>query len=156
MQRNVPVRQVLPDLAVLGIAQRQPHDEKELAQARGVDDRFRRGKIAAQILEAVEQGRRAEPPAGRNGSDDLDRELRPAVTLISAWVSQVAKTERIDTAILATRADLVAFLSNDPDARLAHGWRAEILGEGIERLVTGRAALTFDRGAGLKLVDIPD
>ena len=36
-----------------------------------------------------------------------------------------------------------------------HGWRNEILGEGIERLVTGRAALTFDRGAGLRLVDVP-
>jgi ribonuclease D len=71
-------------------------------------------------------------------------------------VSQVAKSERIDASTLATRADLVAFLSHDESARLLHGWRNEILGEGIERLVTGRAALTFDRGAGLRLVDVPD
>jgi ribonuclease D len=156
MERNVPVRQVLPDLAVLGISQRQPSSEKELSQARGVDDRFSRGKVAAQILEAVEMGKHADPPEARNGNDEMERDLRPAVTLISAWVSQVAKTERIDTSILATRADLVAFLSNDPSARLTRGWRAEILGEGIERLVTGRAALTFDRGAGLRLVDVTD
>lgn len=156
MERNVPVRQVLPDLAVLGISQRQPSNEKELSQARGVDDRFNRGKVAAKILEAVATGKQADPPESRNGTDDLERELRPAVTLISAWVSQVAKSQKIDTSMLATRADLVAFLSKDPSARLAHGWRAEILGEGIERLVNGRAALTFDRGSGLRLVDVAD
>jgi ribonuclease D len=154
MKRNVPVRQVLPDLAVLGIAQRQPTNEKELSQARGVDERFSRGKPAAEILAAVAEGKLADPPDARPGGDDLERDLRPAVTLVSAWVSQVARTERIDASILATRSDLVAFLVRDPDARLNHGWRAELLGEGLERLVEGRAALTFERGDGLRLVDV--
>jgi ribonuclease D len=154
MRRNVPVRQVLPDLAVLGIAQRQPTTEKELSQARGVDERFSRGKPAAEILAAVAEGMLADPPDARPGADDLERELRPAVTLVSAWVSQVARTQRIDASILATRSDLVAFLARDPDARLSHGWRTELLGEGLERLVEGRAALTFERGDGLRLVDV--
>jgi ribonuclease D len=155
-ERNIPVRQVLPDLAILGIAQRQPTNNKELSHARGVDDRFTRGKVADQILAAVAEGRAAEPPAAIASNDDLDRDLRPAVTLIAAWVSQVAKRERIDTAMLATRADLIAFLSGDPDARLAVGWRNELLGEGIDRLISGRAALTFDRGNGLRLVGVAD
>lgn len=152
--RDIPVRQVLPDLAVLGIAQRQPSDERELAQARGVDARFSRGKVAAEILAAVEEGKQAEPPPVPAGSDELERDLRPAVTLVSAWVSQVARDARIDTAILATRADLVALLGGDPDARLLQGWRAELLGDGVGRLMEGRAALTFDRGNGLRLVDV--
>ena len=69
MQRNIPVRQVLPDLAVLGIAQRQPTNEKELSQARGVDERFSRGKPAAEILGRRRRGqaRRAarRPSRGR-------------------------------------------------------------------------------------------
>jgi ribonuclease D len=156
MERNIPVRQVLPDLAVLGISQRQPSSEKELSQARGVDERFSRGKVAAQILQAVADGKRAEPPAARSSGDDLERELRPAVTLISAWVSQVARSEKIDTSILATRSDLIALLSGDPDARLTRGWRRELLGDGIDHLLQGRAALTFDRGAGLRLVPVAD
>lgn len=152
--RNVPVRQVLPDLAILGIAQRRPTSEKELGQARGVDDRFNRGKIAAELLAAVAAGNVAEPPEPLPSSDDLERDLRPAVTLVSAWVSQLAKDARIDTAILATRADLIALLAGDPDSRLSHGWRAELVGEGIGRLLSGDAALTFDKGAGLKLVDL--
>jgi len=153
--RNVPVRQVLPDLAILGISQRRPATEGDLKQARGVDERFQRGKVAAEILAAVAEGNAAEPPEPPVSTDDLERDLRPAVTLVSAWVSQVAKQERIDTAMLATRADLIALLAGDPDARLRHGWRAELLGEGIERLVGGQAALTFDKGAGLRLVDLP-
>jgi ribonuclease D len=104
----------------------------------------------------VAEGRSAEPPPAVASNEDLDRDLRPAVTLIAAWVSQVAKRERIDTATLATRADLVAFLSGDPDARLKSGWRNELLGEGIDRLISGRAALTFDRGNGLRLVGVAD
>lgn len=153
--RNIPVRQVLPDLAILGIAQRRPATEGDLKQARGVDERFQRGKVAAEILAAVAAGNVAEPPDPPVSSDDLERDLRPAVTLVSAWVSQVAKQERIDTALLATRADLISLLAGDPDARLRHGWRAELLGEGIEGLVSGRAALTFDKRSGLRLVDLP-
>ena len=155
MERNIPVRQVLPDLAVLGIAQRQPSTEKELSQARGVDERFSRGKVATQILEAVAIGKLSEPPEPQPGGDDLERDLRPAVALVSAWVSQVAKTERVDTSILATRSDLVELLGGDPEARLLHGWRAELLGDGITRLLDGSAALTFDKGRGLSLVSVP-
>jgi ribonuclease D len=155
MSTDIPVRHVLPDLAILGIAQRQPTTERDLGQARGVDDRFSRGSIAAEILQAVRDGLVAEPPEQRPGVEDLERELRPAVTLVSAWVSQVARDERIDASLLATRADLVALLRGDEGARLASGWRAELLGGGVRGLVAGTAALTFDGKGALKLVDLP-
>lgn len=151
MRVDIPVRQVLPDLAVLGISQRAPTTPKELKQARGVDERHAKGSIAEEILEAVSVGRDAEPPEPPRSSDDLDRNLRPAITLISAWVGQLARDERIDNGLLATRADIVAFLREDDDARLSSGWRAEMLGDGIRRLVSGRAGLTFDPSGRLTL-----
>jgi len=80
--------------------------------------------------------------------------LRPAVTLVSAWVSQLARQQRLDTTLLATRADLVALLAGAPDARLASGWRAQVLGEDVKRLVAGEAALSFDGNGGLRLIDL--
>ncbi|MEL6891928.1 MAG: HRDC domain-containing protein, partial [Actinomycetota bacterium] len=151
MRVDIPVRQVLPDLAVLGVAQRAPRTLKELRQARGVDERHSRGGIAEELLAAVEAGRGAPPPEPPRSSDDLDRNLRPAITLISAWVSQMARDERIDTALLATRADIVSFLREDDDARLATGWRSELLGSGIRALVSGEAGLTFDPEGRLTL-----
>ncbi len=154
MRTDVPVRQVLPDLAILGIAQRAPTTEKELSQARGVDERHARGAIAAEILEAVRIGRDADPPATPPSNDDLDRKLRPAVTLISAWVGQLARDERIDTALLATRSDIVAFLRGDDGARVASGWREELVGDGIRGLVGGTAGLTFDGEGRLRLISV--
>ncbi len=151
---DMPVRQVLPDLAILGIAQRQPATIDELAQARGVDERHRRGRIGREVIAAVAEGRGADPPPLPDSVDELDRSKRPAITLVSAWISQVARDARIDTALLATRADLVAALRGDPDARLAHGWRAELLGDGLSRLMEGRAALTFDGKGSLRLIDV--
>jgi ribonuclease D len=155
MSIDSPVRQVLPDLAILGIAQKQPRTVQELAHARGVDDRHTRGTIAKELLEAVAEGVANEVPLPTPDGDDLDRSMRPAVALVSAWVSEIARQERIDTALLATRNDLVSFLRGDSDARLATGWRHDLLGDGIRRLVAGRAALTFDGNGGLNLIAVP-
>lgn len=152
---DIPVRQVLGDLGVLGISQRQPATVEELAQCRGVDERHYRGRIGRELLAAVEQAMTAEAPRAGGGGDDVDRGLRPAITLISAWISQVAKSARIDTSTLATRSDLIALVNGDPGARLRHGWRAELIGDGVARLLAGTAALTFDGHGGLRLVDVP-
>ncbi len=152
---DVPVRQILPDLAILGIAQKHPATVAELSQSRGVEDRHARGALGAEILAAVADGLRRDVAGPVADGDELERALRPAVTLVSAWISEIARVERIDTALLATRADLVALLRGDADARLAHGWRGELVGDGIRRLVEGRAGLTFDGRGGLRLIDIP-
>lgn len=151
MASDVPPRQVLADLALQGIAQREPSTVDELSQARGVDDRHVRGGFAAEILEAVRRGQEAPldlpPPDG----DDLDRSLRPAVTLVSAWVSEVARREEIDPAILGTRADIVDFLRGSSEARLGAGWRYDLVGRQLGDIVSGRAALAFDGRGGLVL-----
>jgi ribonuclease D len=156
MRTDIPVRQVLPDLAILGIAQRAPSSLKELSQARGVDDRHARGGLAEEILDAVRAAKGAPAPAPPTSVDDLDRNMRPAVTLVSAWVGQLARDERIDPALLATRADIVAFLRGDADARLAEGWRNDLVGDGIRRLVGGEAGLTFDPEGRLRLHAVAD
>jgi ribonuclease D len=154
MSVDIPVRQVLPDLAILGISQKQPRTVHDLSQARGVDDRHTKGNISKEILAAVELGMQTEASLPAPDGDELDRHLRPAVTLISAWISDVARRKKVDNALLATRSDLVALMRRDPNARLASGWRAELLGDGVTRLVQGRAALTFDGKGGLHLIDV--
>jgi ribonuclease D len=154
MRIDIPVRHVLPDLAILGVSQRAPSTTRELSQARGVDERHSRGAIAEEILDAVAKAKGATPPDAPKSNDDLDRNLRPAVALVTAWVAQLARDERIDTALLATRADIVALLRGDDDARLAAGWRGALLGDGIRDLVGGRSGLTFDGAGRLELVDV--
>jgi ribonuclease D len=142
---DVPPRYVMPDLAVVTIAQRPPRSAGDLHKVRGLDDRHLRGRQAEDLIAAIEHA--LEQPTERRDDQpprDLDRELRPAVGLVAAWVSQLARNLEIDTTLLATRADLEALLRGDADARLAEGWRAEIVGEPVRRLVEGEAALAFN------------
>lgn len=152
MDSDVPPRQVLPDLALHGIAQREPETVSELGQARGVDDRHTRGSVAQEILRAVALGRQNPVELAHSDVDEVDRHLRPAITLVSAWVSEVARTEEIDSALLATRQDIIEFLRGDGQARISSGWRHRLLGTQLESLLNGRAGLSFDGRGGLKMI----
>lgn len=147
-----PVRFVLSDLAVVGIAHEAPRTPDQLARIRGVDQRHIRGPQGGHILAAVEEGRGLRDAAVTTGRrSDLDRELRPALALLAAWVSQLGRDQCIDAGLLATRNDLTAFLTGDPCSRLASGWREELVGRPARRLVDGELALAFDGKGGLVL-----
>jgi ribonuclease D len=149
---DIPVRHVLPDLALVGIASNPPSTLGELRKLRGVDDRHGRGATGEAILAAVADGLAAPVDSAPHARrEDVDRDQRPAVALASAWLSQLARDLRIDAALLATRSDLSTFLNDDPSARLARGWRHALLGEPIRRLVAGDFALAFDGKGGLTL-----
>ncbi len=145
---NQPVRFVLPDLALQAIVHGQPVTVTALRAVRGLDGRHLRGDVPDQLLAAILRGRQLPEEALQlPAADEVDRNWRPAVALAAAWVAQLARDERIDASLLATRADLVAFLSEDPGSRLATGWRAQLVGRQLARLVAGDAALAFE-GAG--------
>lgn len=139
-----PVRYIMPDLAVVGISQRPPSRPADLKKIRGLEGRGISEAVARDVLDAVNAGKK-NPPPNDNGAAgrELERELRPAVGLVSAWISQLARDLEIETSLLATRNDLEALLRGDPSARLAHGWRAALVGERIRKLVAGEAALAF-------------
>ena len=143
VEMNLPVRQVLPDIAVVGIAQQTPKTQKDLERIRGLDGRHLRAGSAEQLLAAVATGLQAidEPPRVREPS--LSKDLRPVVTLVTAWISQIARDHQLDPALLATRSDVEGLLADNPSSRLHHGWRAEMVGEPIRQLARGDAALAF-------------
>ncbi|WP_426572956.1 ribonuclease D [Aquihabitans sp. McL0605] len=148
-----PVRFVFSDLAVVGVAQRRPKTIEDLRRIRGVDERHAKGKVGEAVLAAVEAGRGQTVSRPDGPTYDLDRRLRPAVSLVAAWVSQLSRDLEIETSLVATRSDIEALLAGDPAARLAVGWRAELVGERIRRLVEGEAALAFDGSGNLVLED---
>ena len=148
-----PARFILPDLALAAIAQRPPRRVEDVAAVRGMDGRYLKGAAGQELLEAVARGRDLpESELRLPPTDDVERRVRPAVTLVAAWIGQLASDLDLDPVLLATRADLHAFLRKDPDARLATGWRKQLIGDAVARLVEGRAALAFD-GRELVLED---
>lgn len=154
-KHDIPPRFVLSDLGLVGAAQRAPSTVEELRKVRGVDGRFLKDGGGSAILDAVERGRAMDPsdvpmlPVDQGPG--LSNELRPAVTLVSAWLAQLGKDEELDAALVATRSDITDILRGAPDARLASGWRADLVGQRVRDLVEGRAALAFDPSGRLLL-----
>lgn len=145
-------RFVMSDLGVVTVASAAPRTVEELRSLRGIDGRSLKGGMAEELLGVIEGARDSQPARSRGQSlPELDAELRPAVPLISAWVSQRSRDLHLETSLLATRADLEDLLRGVPGARLTQGWRADLVGEPIRRLVAGEATLAFDRGHGLVL-----
>ncbi len=162
MDLDLPPRHVLSDIAILGIAQKAPRTAEEMLQSRGVDNRHVSGAHGRDLLESVRVGvQRSEDGElsfPSNDGEDLDKTMRPAATLVSAWVTELARQSDLDAGLLGTRKDIVDLLSGAPTARMGQGWRADIVGRDIEDLVAGRKALTFTKefgGNGLRLVDVP-
>ena len=147
-----PVRFILSDLALVGIAQRRPTTLDQLRGVRGVDDRLGRGDMGETILDLVDAGTKLDPPPrAQNSRRESRPDLRPAVALVAAWVGQIARELSLDPTLLGTRADIEALVRGDEDARLSIGWRAELAGEPIRRLMSGEAAVAFDGDGGLVL-----
>lgn len=161
MTLDIPPRHVMSDIAVLGVAQKSPRNSDELLGCRGVDGRHTRGAQGEALLRAISDGVAAasggELTIPTPEGDDLDKALRPAITLVSAWVTELARQSEIDSVLLGTRRDIVELLAGDVGARMATGWRADIVGRDIADLVEGRKALTFRPVQGersLRLVDV--
>ncbi len=149
---DLPVRTVLPDLALQAIAHRPPTSADALQHLRGLEGRHLHRDAVQDLLAAVQRGRAlTDPDLQLPPNEDVPKEYRAAVALLIAWVAQLARDERVDAAVLATRSDLAAYLRGDPDSKLARGWRAAMIAEPVGALVEGRAALAFDVGAHLVL-----
>ncbi len=142
-----PRRTVLSDLGLLAISQRPPHNAEELRRTRGVDGRHLAQGRAAEILDAVRRG--LELPAERLRLPSEGREApasSAALAVCSGLVRQIADDLDFDQALLATRADVAKLLCGEP-GRLDSGWRREIVGDALRRLVSGEVAAALTREA---------
>jgi ribonuclease D len=145
---DVPVRTVLSDLALASIAYRPPKSRSEIEGVRGVDRRQLHADAVGSLLEAIEAGRMLAPesfhlpPIAPESASQ-----RPAIALALAYVQERAQELELDSAILATRADIARFVKQPPEGRLVDSWRRELVGEPIRRLVSGEASLAVSGGS---------
>ena len=148
-----PRRAVLSDLAVLTIAQRPPHNRQQLEKLRGVDARSLAKGSASEILEAVHRGRTLDEGELRIPPDAAEsRASQVAVTVCSGLVRQIADQLEFDQGLLATRTDIALLVVGEP-SRLDQGWRGDIAGTPIRRLLAGEVAAAFRDDGQLVLED---
>ncbi|HWS44622.1 MAG TPA: HRDC domain-containing protein [Acidimicrobiia bacterium] len=150
---DVPARFVLSDLALAGVVHRPPRSREDLGAIRGIDGRLR-DHTADALLAAVQEGLALPKSELRvPETDRVDRSLAPAVTVLGAWLAQRAAELDLDPSLLATRAELTQLLQGG-ESRLAGGWRADLVGEPLQRLLSGEAVLALrDGGRRIEMRD---
>jgi ribonuclease D len=147
---DVLPRFVLPDLALAAVVGRPPATRDQLFALRGVNRLP--NDVVRELLAAVETGRAMPHDALRLPERfDDGPELDAAVALLVAYVAELARAERIEKQLLATRDDVKALVHGRP-SRLDAGWRAQVAGDALHRLLDGQAVIRLtDRGRRLRL-----
>jgi hypothetical protein len=82
---------------------------------------------------------------------DEGPELDAAVSLLVAYVGELARAERLEKQLLATRDDVRALVYGRP-GRLDEGWRAALAGQSLRKVLDGEAVIRLvDGGRHIKL-----
>lgn len=145
-RRNVPRKWVVSDEVLVEICKNQPRDIQRLRRIRGTDQISDRD--AAGLVAAVNDGLACNP-------DDLPQlqhherpsaEMESVLDLMYAVLRIVSDREGIAPQLIASRDDLYAFARKREGARLSTGWRYEVCGHELKRLLSGEVGLTVKAG----------
>ena len=147
-----PVQSVLSDAALVEIAKRKPASLGRLWQIRGVNPGGLRGR-GRDLLDAVRRGGELPPRAllQHARAPAPDPNDAPLIALAEALLRARAREARLAYELLATRADLQAIVAAErrgaeADVRTLRGWRRELVGEELLKLLGGELSLSASEG----------
>lgn len=151
-QKNMPARRVLRDDLIVELAKRGSADAKKIAHIRGLHHPgFQR--FIPEIADCVARGLSAEPPQPPwQGQGKRPRPPALLQQFLTAAMSYLCRTHNISPTIVGTSDDVGRLASywmsgqqlpeNDADfPQLLRGWRAELVGEPLYHIFTGKRAL---------------
>jgi ribonuclease D len=150
-ERDLPVRYVLPDDVVAGLAVLKPAHLEDLAQLRRLDAGMKR-QMGSAILEAVARGQALDE------ADLPQRPARPAapardalVAFLGAAIAEIARSAQLPPSLLVPRAALERLAREIPADRASfeHAlalspWRLALVADPLWQLCSGLAALKIE------------
>jgi ribonuclease D len=162
-RQNRPVQSVLSDAALVEVAKRRPSSSGELERIRGIGG-ARSGRLAEDLLQAVRQAADRPPPPPPN--DERPPAPKPddaqLVALGEALLRARAREAGLAYELLAARADLQAIVATrrsagtEADVRTLRGWRRELVGEELLRLLDGEVSLSVRRAGNAPRLLVED
>lgn len=145
-RRDLPRKWVASDEVIVEVCKRTPTTLDRLRRIRGTDqigEREARG-----LLEAVARGAACPadecPKIARHARPSAD--VESVVDLMYAVLRLVSEQSGVATQLIATRDELLDFAQNREGSPLATGWRHELAGATLERLLAGEVGLTVRDG----------
>jgi ribonuclease D len=150
-ERDLPLKYIMADDVVGGIAMLRPHRVEDLAQLRRLDAGTRRS-IGDPIVEAVKRGEAIpEAQLPEKFSRPLGNARETLVSLMSVVIGEIARENDLPASLLAPRAALERLARQVPSERGEFEraldlspWRMQLVGERLWRLLSGEAAMRIE------------
>lgn len=145
-KRDIPRKWVVSDEILVEVSKRSPKTPDRVRRIRGTEQLS--DADVDQIVRAVLKGLTiapAELPAPKR-RERSSAEAEGAIDLMYALLRIVSDKSGVAPQLIATRDDLVDLASGRKDCRLRCGWRHEIVGAQMERLLAGEIGLTVKDG----------
>jgi ribonuclease D len=144
-RRDLPASWLIKDATLIEIARRRPRTARDAESIRGLQ--LRKGAQLDGLLAAVAAA--GPPPPGSSDGDlpgEVRRRVRVVLPLASAVLQARCAEAGVASELVATRAELESLIAgqamgNDGDHPLLSGWRRELAGESLLRLLRGEIAL---------------
>src|SRR5436190_2722771 len=142
-RRDLPAAWLVKDATVVELARRRPATAKAAEGVRGLQ--IRRGRQLDELLAALTDPG-PPPEAEVELPGDVRRRIRVVLPLASAVLQARCAAAGVASELVATRADLEAFiagqaLNSGRPHPLLTGWRHELAGESLLRLLRGEISL---------------
>jgi len=132
LKRNRPRQWIVKDTVLLDIAHNKPKTLNELQRIEGLAERTAQ-RASTEILAAVSKGETDRddyrPP------DRPDESQRALLKSMKKCVDDVAGELNIAAEVIAPKKDLSAVIHGERENRLFSGWRNEIIGEALLKLI---------------------
>ena len=147
-RRDSPAKRILRDDLIVELAKRGKADEKQIRQIRGIQRRDLNDHYG-NIAEAIQRGLDAPPETKRK----VDRRGYPEqLNLLSQFLgtalNSICRQQSIAVSLVGTTQDVRDLIAHHLNygnktetPALATGWRAEIVGKHIEKLLKGEMSL---------------
>lgn len=145
-QRDLPRKWVVSDEVLVETCKRMPRTVERLRTVRGTEQLSARD--AEQLVEAVGRGMLCSPDQYPKVShrDRPSADMESVLDLMYAMLRVISDQSGIAPQLIASRDDLHDLALRRPGARLSSGWRYELAGSTLERLLTGEVGLTVKEG----------
>lgn len=145
-RRDLPRKWVASDEVIVEVCKRTPTTLDRLRRIRGTDqigEREARGLLAAVARGAACPADEC-PKIARHARPSAD--VESVVDLMYAVLRLVSEQSGVATQLIATRDELLDFAQSREGSPLATGWRHELAGATLERLLAGEVGLTVRDG----------
>jgi ribonuclease D len=142
-RRDMPTSWLIRDPTLVELARRRPRTAADAAQVRGLQ--IKRGQQLDELLRVLADEHGPPPVRDTELSSELRDRIRVVLPLASSVLQAACAEAGIASELVATRDDLESLIrvvaGGGEDHPLLAGWRRELAGERLLRLLRGEIAL---------------